>query len=620
MRLDYHRDRKKVTKHHFIRGTKQCVEGENEVKIENSAGVPFRKIEIKGNTVTEIKNQALEYSSYLSAIESYTTGGVSGTYAIKLPDGWQGKELTYKLEENTPLSGVDLYLASGSAFLFSDTLPLIENGIVSEQKAKNYTHLIFKGIFDEEIENENGDILSVPTDITRFWQGHSLIVTSDVCPDFPVSFKNANANNVIISAHSENLLELKDGSGSKIDDDGNILSWEIKDGIVTVNGKSNAFTTIMLSYKEVVPHRYKAGVYTYTPYYYREEGQKISSCDWNFGEFAFSGTNGLGSKAFDGEFGFSYCALYISADYEYKDYKYSPALLKGEYKTLDDLPQYKKTFYQEIIMPENVDIDTGEGTAKRVDLNMASISMTDEHGTYTATDYLTLERANGEDKVLYHQNVDKKTVTSDMNMTTYVTNGLRVFILRDTNAKRLNNPILANKYLGYRTVGFLKNKDYGITTDAVYWGVSSSRITIRDTRFETLADFKADLDQNPLVIEYGLAEEITHDITNTDFGKALLNLFIQKGENGYLCLKSEPNATSLVCEYYSSQDQSRVTLLVSYKDKNGTKIKEDKSYPVRRGAYYQISVPHIDGYTGEMQEVFGKADADTTIDLIYTEE
>ena len=47
---------------------------------------------------------------------------------------------------------------------------------------------------------------------------------------------------------------------------------------------------------------------------------------------------------------------------------------------------------------------------------------------------------------------------------------------------------------------------------------------------------------------------------------------------------------------------------------------EDKSYSVRRGAYYQISVPHIDGYTREMQEVFGKADADTTIDLIYTEE
>jgi hypothetical protein len=33
-RLDYHRDRKKLTKHHFIRGTMQVAEGENEIKIE----------------------------------------------------------------------------------------------------------------------------------------------------------------------------------------------------------------------------------------------------------------------------------------------------------------------------------------------------------------------------------------------------------------------------------------------------------------------------------------------------------------------------------------------------------------------------------------------------------
>ena len=178
---------------------------------------------------------------------------------------------------------------------------------------------------------------------------------------------------------------------------------------------------------------------------------------------------------------------------------------------------YSPYFNEQVTIPASVELD---GTT--VELNMASVSLTDEGGTYTATDYLTIDR--GAKRVLYYQNVGKKTLTSGMDWSTYTYNGNLLFILRDNIGARKNyNPILANKYLGYRTVGFILSKDYGITTDAQFWGMSY-RLTLRDTRFDNLTDFKADLDQNPLIVEYGLAEEITHDITNTNLGISLLDL------------------------------------------------------------------------------------------------
>lgn len=604
-RLDYHRERKKVTKHHFIRGTKQGTEGENEVKIENSAGVPFRKIEIKGNTVVEIKNQALEYSSYLSAIESYTGGGVSGTYAIKLPDGWQDKELTYKLEENTPLSGVDLYLASGSAFLFSDTLPLIENGIVSEQKAKNYTHLIFKGIFDEEIENENGDILSVPTDITRFWQGHSLIVTSDVCPEFPANIKNANAKEATVSLYGENLFDqgqlLTDTNftiekyngfesyklvGTKVN---HTFPCEIPAGKLTVS--------LDLAHPETISNFSIAFIY--------EDGTENYFLEWNRAknpEFVrLSRTRTTTKKIVKIQFR------------SYGPWSFRPYYIKDIMVCVGEKQEYIPYFKAETVIPSSVTIDGKEtllpltiydrlivdGAGKRVIYEKRSGVR-----EFKGTEAFSVGTFNN-DSFAY------KIELSRLGFKESTGNGYSTHFIPKPSTEIANRGEACFEYssFGEKNVCFL----YGTL------GYSYKDMLLAENDFKAwmATQYEAGTPVT-VVVEYKEPEMI--DITNTDFGKSLLSLCLEQGKNGYLCLKSEPNATSLVCEYYSCQDQSKITLLVSYKDKSGTKIKEDKSYFVRKGAYYQISVPHIDGYTREMQEVFGKADADTTIDLIYTEE
>ena len=109
------------------------------------------------------------------------------------------------------------------------------------------------------------------------------------------------------------------------------------------------------------------------------------------------------------------------------------------------------------------------------------------------------------------------------------------------------------------------------------------------------------------------------DITNTDFGKSLLSLSLEQGKNGYLCLKSEPSTTTLVCEYYSQENEDKVLLTVSYQNEAGDALMDDKTHNVRRGSKYQIVSPQIDGYEPSEKEVFGIADGDLTIILKYKE-
>lgn len=619
-RLDYHRERKKVTKHHFIRGTKQGAEGKNEVKIENSAGVPFRKIEIKGNTVVEIKNQALEYSSYLSAIESYTEGGVSGTYAIKLPDGWQDKELTYKLEEKTPLSGVDLYLATSSDFSSARLLPLIENGALTTQATKGYTHLIFKGINLEEIEDEDGNILGVPSDIIAFWQGHSLIVTSDACPEFPATIKSAS-NGIKIVVHSENLLNKED-----------FISSALREEKIYTGYGNDCLNT------QTVQNIIKKGV-TYTISYDVEGIEDLTNVE--------SVSNGCGFMFWDKNLKrsvWSRCNKYPKLKGEIIHYHYTfqvPTDFEGlrmlvyEYRLkingvtsaksciirnvqivegaeAEEKP-FQPYFKEEIVLPSSVTIDGKEtplpltiydrlivdGAGKRVIYEKRSGVR-----EFKGTEAFSVGTFNN-DSFAY------KIELSRLGFKESTGNGYSTHFIPKPSTEIANRGDACFEYssFGEKNVCFL----YGTL------GYSYKDMLLAENDFKAwlATQYEAGTPVT-VVVEYKEPEMI--DITNTDFGKSLLSLSLEQGKNGYLCLKSEPNITSLVCEYYSCQDQSKVTLLVSYKDKNGTRLIEDKSYPVRRGAYYQISVPHIDGYTREMQEVFGKADADTTIDLIYTEE
>lgn len=622
-RLDYHRDRKKLTKHHFIRGTMQVAEGENEIKIENSAGVPFRKIEITGNTNVEIKNQALDYTTYLSTLENYTTAGISGTYAIKLPDGWENSVLTYTLEEKTPLSGACLYLATGSTFSTSSTLPLIENGTLTSQTTSNYTHLIFKGINEEEIEDENGNISSVPSDIAAFWQNHTLIVTSVICPERPATIKSTGSKEGAILVRSPNLIKFKDSKGSRTDSDGNILSWEVKDGIVTVNGKQNKLAFVTLDSKNLEQEIYEAGTYSYTTSYY-QEAPFMGGCDWAF-RYADDLTSRITgytdgrtsrkveAKTIDKPFRVGYVQLYIYSDREYNDYKFTIALFKGDVTATEMIP-YEPYFKNELNIPSSVALD-GKDVALPltvydrliVDGARKKVIYEKKSGTYNfkGTEAFSVATTNNNDLFAY------KIEATRLGFKKMTGNGYCTHFMPKSSTELANRGELSFDYssFGEQCVCFLYD-DFGYSFDNMFTAKNE---------FKSWLKGEYDLSRPvTIVAEYKEAESI--DITNTDFGKALLDFCMEKGKNGYLCLKSDPSTTTLVCEYYSLENEDKASLQISYKDENGTKILEDKCYYVRKGSCYQITAPHIDGYTRTMGETFGIASGDTTIDLIYMEE
>ena len=473
----FDRHRKRLTKHLYIRGTLKNVEGEKEVKIESSAGVPFDKIEISGKTTQPLKDQAEKYKAYFENLDNYTLAGVSGAYVIKLPDEWQGKKLTYLANVNNALDGVALYLSDGESFLFSSTKALLDaSGATSSVTSSAYTHLILTGIMSEDVEDENGNILSLPIKITEFWQGHSLAVTSSVvCPDFPSPIKNTSSDETKIVLYENGRL--KD-------------EISIPPSIV-VNGKE---VPLLFSKWDKLTIDGNGGKVIYTEGSWQRvlTGKEVwrlsqSAHDNGYGEFYYTPTGeqfNVTPADFTG-----YCNCLVSA------------------KWADSAP--KNSFI------------------------------------------VTSEKTTSTHSGIFMFCTDKVTSLADIKIW-----------LQERYAE--GNPVI-------------------------------------------------------FIVKRTTSNTITHDITSTELGQALLGLFMERGVDGTLEVESELGISSLRCSYYSQENEDKVVLTVSYQNETGEALMNDKTYNVRRGSKYQIVSPQIDGYEPSEKEVFGVADGDLTIILKYKE-
>ena len=274
---------------------------------------------------------------------------------------------------------------------------------------------------------------------------------------------------------------------------------------------------------------------------------------------------------------------------------------------------YEPYFREEIAIPTSVEV---EGAI--VDLRLAHIpNLLDWRGT-TATDYLKVDKVAN--KVEYVQGIGKVILDNNTEFS-YSTARPNVFSALPflENTVNFGNSAYCNKYQIYIGVGNILNLDYAFSTDGRYYGGQLSRISIKDIRFDNVADFKADLEQSPIEVLYCLETPITHDITSTELGQALLRLCVDRGLDGTLRVESELGISSLSCDYYSQENEDKVLLTVSYQNEAGDALMNDKTHNVRRGSKYQIVSPQIDGYEPSEKEVFGIADGDLTIILKYKE-
>ena len=170
---------RRITTPYFKVGTLKKVEGEGTVTLSNNAPLPLNRLVIRGNTDVTVTNLASEYLSYFTSENNYVSAGINGAYAIPLPEGFIGNELTFSLSNKSTVGGASLYLADGSSALFSSlTLLCDTNGNSYTVKGSGFTHLIFMNVTTSDKEMDDGSIVLVRDGIVNFWQAHELSITS----------------------------------------------------------------------------------------------------------------------------------------------------------------------------------------------------------------------------------------------------------------------------------------------------------------------------------------------------------------------------------------------------------------------------------------------------------
>ena len=175
-----------------MRGTQKSVSGTSSVKIEDSAGVPIKSIEITGNTVQDINLEQMDsYLDYFKNTNNYSSAGVSYTYRIALPSEWQGKELTFTLVEISKMTGTTVKLSDGDDALFSSSQILLSSsGEISSVTSKAYKYLIFTGVIGTPYEVDGIGYTEL-TEIIEFWNNYQMTVTGTMTA-FPQPIQNAN--------------------------------------------------------------------------------------------------------------------------------------------------------------------------------------------------------------------------------------------------------------------------------------------------------------------------------------------------------------------------------------------------------------------------------------------
>lgn len=158
-------EERRLLKSRYIKGAIRTASGTDIVKIRDSSGIGFEKIIIKGKTTHKEKTPS-EILMGLLRDGQYTSAGVSGAVAYKLPEGWAESQLSFTPVITGEAPAFSVSLADGQSFLFSSSVELLSTqGEVNSFSGSGYGYIIVSGIASDEDLNALWE--NVAIDVSR---------------------------------------------------------------------------------------------------------------------------------------------------------------------------------------------------------------------------------------------------------------------------------------------------------------------------------------------------------------------------------------------------------------------------------------------------------------------
>lgn len=607
----FDRNRRRLTKKRFVRGTLTKSNGENEVTIENSAGLPLNGICISGNTQQYVDAdnplspdhpQAIENvnidDTNIFTTEGAVTGGLTDSGTTNTNGNYKTTDFLEVVPNQTYLLQykVNYVFGERKVYAYNSDQSFISMLYLETPKStgvKNWLFTTPKNCKFIRFQWRGGANSSSQLDtdmrITKFCgviaHGKNLATAQQVCNSLSsyktveydgrqcVSYLQNNGNYFVLEGGFKSATQYTISFDTTSVGTGNGAAlYFLYDGITPTNEDVIA-TSWGTTWKRIV---------------------KTSR--------AGKTLKGIGT---------------ITADYRRTVYIDINTFMLQEGAISD--PVYEPYFREEIAIPTEI-ISTTEKP-------IISNGITLENGAAVSLlmsewDKLTVDRLNN--KVIYTDGTYRKTFTGDEPF--YISSVYDRIVGRYFFTDVYDLVIDSGYCTHFKRVDWLTNKtatNVFCVANATTGKIQFAFKTDGDTSVSPVSfrQYLKSLYDNgtPVIVQAQRTIPIEHDITDTDFGQALLNLVVPRTQSGVLRVESALPASGLEVEYYSMEKEDKVTLEVLCVSEVGEELKRT-SHSVRKYSKYQVKAPEIDGYTPINESIFGVASEEAEIIFEYKEE
>ena len=609
--FDFHR-RRLAWKDH-ISGAPSTVSDTESVMLNATSGSKISALEIEGNTYQEteesspIIEQAIASDGFTSTGENYIAYYITAEQFTAFKEWATDKGYTgsFKLSvsaENTSEIPTGFAVVAGSSLddivSGSDITTIYYNslygGEIKNTVTVNFSDTVYIGIgnTDDGVGEDVGEYINL------FLSNFTLCLQPTEykgipSPENPSAIKDLNDNGVSIALQGINLLNKSKFPVTQTIN--GITFTNNGDGTITVDGtatKRTAFRICSAPYNKghkVLLKGCPSGG-EYSKYIF----------ETSFGnEYGKGAINTLDRDILNGN-----CYITIGLDFTASNLVFKPALYDltaiygegNEPTTVEqfyrDYPDYEPYFNKTVEIPSSVTLSDGE----TLEMSLAKVG--------DKSDKLSTKGS----RVTYFQSTKNITLTGEESGWSEA-EGVYKY--------SLGKALIENS-------GYCTHFKLSKTGDENTFGVESDGITFKTDVSESLESFKAWLkvksDAGDAVqVTVALANPVEHDVTKTDLAKELFNLETSRGHNLTLKTEADIAPSSLVCEYYSLENEDKQTVTVRCEKADGTPLCEPCLHEVRKNTLYTVKAPEIDGYVSEKACESADASITTEIKFTYTE-